>query len=219
MNKERLSLDLYDRGLIELVDFTLNSGLWSPVYYNLRPLCSFDHRSRLSLDQQKGIRSRIFEAYSLVVARFETPTTPEHIIGVPEGAFSLTAMAGAIIDQSVLQMRVKEKTHGFSVAIEGSFYNDETVIALDDVLTRGVAFADFVPKVTDAGLFTRGLGVLIDREQGGRQKLETMGLQVESAITVSEIYDCLLDNNRIDKNTHNLLVAYQRGEIIKRPQT
>lgn len=218
MNKERLSLDLHDRGLIELGNFTLNSGLWSPVYYNLRPLGSFDHRSRLSLDQQKGIRGRIFEAYSQVMERLDTPTIPEHIIGVPEGAFTLTAMAGVINSRSVLQMRVEKKSHGAPVAIEGSFYEGETVVALDDVLTRGVSFADFVPKVADPGLFTRGLCVLVDREQGGKQKLEASGLQVESAITVSEIYDCLLANKRIDADTHNLLVAYQRGEITQRSQ-
>ena len=216
MDKEQLSVDLHARGLVKFGDFILKSKQWSPVYFNLRPLGSTDKRSILNADEQLLVRDRILSCYAKTLERFDDISWPDHMIGVPEGGLTLTAMLGQYASRSVLQMRVKEKEDGQSVGIEGDFYENELVVVVDDVLSTGISVANFVPILAEKGLITRGVCVLIDREQGGKETLEASGVEVESAIRATEIYDILHYTKRITDDEHSLVTAYQRGEITSR---
>lgn len=210
-NPESLMVGLYDRGCVQFGDFTLKSGVQSPIYINLRSLGSIDHRSSsLSRERQLEIRQQAIGAYANQV---DALRASDHILGIPEAALTIAGMIGAVTDRSVLQMRVKEKRHGQPAGIEGTYYSGERVALLDDLITNGGAKIDAVEKVRAYGLEPVGIGVLVNREQGGVEELDSRGIKLEAAIGINDGIDILRDHNRIGPNLVSFLQSYFAGEL------
>ena len=85
-------------------------------------------------------------------------------------------------------VRKTPKSHGQTKLIEGNFRKGDSVVVLDDVVTRG----ESTLKAIDAGLQEGGkvafVAVLVDREEGGRQKIEERGFPVVAAFSREEIF-------------------------------
>jgi orotate phosphoribosyltransferase len=55
------------------------------------------------------------------------------------------------------------------------------VVVLDDVVTRGDSTINAINAVVNEGGKVSFVAVLVDRQQGGREKIESMGYRVLSA--------------------------------------
>jgi orotate phosphoribosyltransferase len=65
--------------------------------------------------------------------------------------------------------------------IEGNFKSGDEVVVLDDVITRGDSTINAINAVVKEGGKVAFVAVLVDRQQGGREKIETLGYRVVSA--------------------------------------
>ncbi|MGI9027609.1 MAG: orotate phosphoribosyltransferase [Candidatus Saccharimonadales bacterium] len=212
-NPEALATGLYDRGFVRFGDYTLKSGLWSPVYINLRGVGSYNRTSEIRRGRQADIRGSIVRAYSDQVEAFEH----DHILGIPEAALTIAGLVAHHSNQSALQMRVKEKAHGEPVNIEGDYCEDERVVLVDDLITTGGAKIEAKEKVEVHGLKVAGIAVLVDREQGGVQQLAEAGIRTEAAIGMTTLINILAQERRIDEAQTELLRGYFAGDITERP--
>ena len=77
--------------------------------------------------------------------------------------------------------------------IEGLRKDDKKrdVIIIDDVLTSGSSIIESLDIFKRYNLNIKRIIVLVDRENGGREKLEGLGLKVESVFKISEIINTL----------------------------
>ena len=73
--------------------------------------------------------------------------------------------------------------------IEGLRKDDKKrdVIIIDDVLTSGSSIIESLDIFKRYNLNIKRIIVLVDRENGGKKRLEDMGLKVESIFKISEI--------------------------------
>jgi orotate phosphoribosyltransferase len=78
-------------------------------------------------------------------------------------------------------VRKAPKTHGQTKLIEGNFKAGAAVVVLDDVVTRGDSTLSAIKAVVDEGGNVAFVAVLVDRQQGGREKIESLGYRVLSA--------------------------------------
>jgi orotate phosphoribosyltransferase len=78
-------------------------------------------------------------------------------------------------------VRKAPKAHGQTKLIEGNFTKGDTVVVLDDVITRGDSTISALNAVVNEGGKVAFVAVLVDRQQGGREKIESMGYPVVSA--------------------------------------
>ncbi len=86
-------------------------------------------------------------------------------------------------------VRKEPKTHGISQWIEG-WKNLETgvpVIIVEDVVTTGGSSLKAAKRVKEAGYSIVGIVALVDREEGGREKIEAEGYTLRSIFTKSEL--------------------------------
>lgn len=84
-------------------------------------------------------------------------------------------------------VRKEPKTHGTGKQVEGPLAAGDHVVIVEDVITTGGSAAKAVAAVQREGAIPLGVLALVDREEGGRQQLESLGLTVHSLTTASQI--------------------------------
>jgi orotate phosphoribosyltransferase len=84
-------------------------------------------------------------------------------------------------------VRKEPKTHGTGRLIEGPFRTGDHVVVIEDTITTGGSARKALDAVRAAGGLVVGVLALIDREEGGRESLESEGVEVVSLVRASEI--------------------------------
>jgi orotate phosphoribosyltransferase len=84
-------------------------------------------------------------------------------------------------------VRKTPKAHGQSKLIEGGFRPGDLVVVVDDVVTRGESSISAINAVIKEGGRVGFVAVLVDRQEGGRQKIEAMGYRVVAAFDRADL--------------------------------
>ncbi len=84
-------------------------------------------------------------------------------------------------------VRKQAKEHGTAKLIEGPFRTGDRVAIIEDVITTGGSALKAIEAVREAGGVVAGVLALVDREEGGREAIETTGIPVLVMARASEI--------------------------------
>lgn len=84
-------------------------------------------------------------------------------------------------------VRKEAKAHGTGKLVEGPLGRGDKVVIVEDVITTGGSATKAVEAVKREGAIPLGVLALVDREEGGRQHLESLGLRVHALTTATEI--------------------------------
>jgi orotate phosphoribosyltransferase len=154
-------------------DFTLASGAKSNVYIDCR-LTTFDPNGALLVGQliHATIR-RESAARKLKVDAVGGLTMGADPIALATGMHSVLAQDATPLQ--VFAVRKAPKAHGQTRLIEGNFKSGDTVVVVDDVVTRGDSTITAINAIEKEGGKVAFVAVLVDREEGGRQKIEALG--------------------------------------------
>ena len=95
------------------------------------------------------------------------------------------AQVGRPID--AFTVRKEAKGHGAGKLIEGGFETGMSVVVVEDVITTGDSALRAAQSVADAGGRVLGVLAVVDREEGGREKIEAAGYSVRSLARVSAL--------------------------------
>lgn len=160
-------------------EFTLSSGAKSDYYIDCR-MTTTDAAGALLVGEVMLDLIRKEEARHGV--------TLKAIGGLTSGADPVTFAVGILAAQRdparPLQMfivRKEPKSHGHTKLIEGNFNPGDTVVIVDDVVTGGGSTLKAIKAVQDAGGTVAFVAVIVDRQQGGKQKIEETGIPVVAA--------------------------------------
>jgi orotate phosphoribosyltransferase len=82
-------------------------------------------------------------------------------------------------------VRKEAKDHGMGQLIEGNFRPGDAVVVVEDVITSGGSALKAITAVEAAGGRVVGVLAVVDREQGGRERIAQAGQQVVSITTIS----------------------------------
>lgn len=84
-------------------------------------------------------------------------------------------------------VRKEPKAHGAGKLIEGPFRAGDRVAVIEDTITTGGSARKAIDAVRVGGGVVVGVLALVDREEGGRESLESDGVEVVSLVRASEI--------------------------------
>ena len=101
------------------------------------------------------------------------------------------AYASALAGRPVRAFTVRKeaKAHGTGKLIEGPFQAGDRVVVVEDVITTGGSALRAVEAVHAAGGVVSGVLALVDREEGGREAIEAMGVPVRALVGAAELVD------------------------------
>ena len=84
-------------------------------------------------------------------------------------------------------VRKEPKAHGTGRLIEGPFRAGDRVVVIEDTITTGGSARKAIDAVQTEGGTVLGVLALVDRQEGGREALESLGVGVVSLATAEEI--------------------------------
>ncbi len=175
-DRERLMRIILERSF-KLGEFTLSSGQKSDYYVDCRT-------------------TTLHPEGALLVGGLLAPMAihagADAVGGLTLGADPMTA--AVIVETQRLGepvrgfiVRKEQKEHGRGRKIEGCLEEGDLAVVVEDVITTGGSALKAVEAVRDAGARVELVLALVDREEGGRAKMEEAGLSVKSLFTASEL--------------------------------
>ena len=203
IDKESLIISLHDLGAIQFGEFTLKSGVTSPVYLDLRLLVNRPATLR------RVARMMQAEAAHLTFDRLAAIPMAGLPIGV---AFSITA------DIPLIYPRPDVKQHGTSRYIEGSYKPGECVLVIDDVISKAHSKLEALALLEAVRLKITDVMVIVDRQMGGAAVLEKKGYHVHHLLTLSDILDTLLELDRMTSSQYEFVSAWLKEQHDTTPE-
>src|SRR5689334_915937 len=156
---------LLEAGCIKFGQFTLKSGLTSPIYIDLRQLVTYP-----------ALLSKVAQAYLPVLKQLQF----DRLAGLPYAAIPIATAISLQGNYPMIYPRKEVKTYGTKAEIEGQYQAGETAVVIDDLTTTGGSKFEGIEKLTSAGLKVRDVVVLVDRQSGAKESLEQAGLQLHA---------------------------------------
>jgi uridine monophosphate synthetase len=166
----------------------------SPIYVDLRTLRSFPD----ALDAAVAALQEVIAKDGLSCDLYAD---------VPQAATPLVAVLSNVTRIGMITPR-EAKTHGAGDAINGAFTLGQTVLVIDDLVTRAESKLEAIHVLETHGLIVRDVAVLVDREQGGAQQLAAAGYHLHAAVTLSQLLDHWRATAGIDEAIYESVRAY-----------
>jgi orotate phosphoribosyltransferase len=156
-------------------DFTLTSGKKSDYYFDCK---------QTALNAEGGyLIGRLFVE---MLKDYEVQGVGGMTLGADPLVTSVTVVSfleGRPLPGFII--RKKSKGHGTNQYLEGlaNFEQGDRVVLLEDVCTTGGTLITAAERVRDAGLEIVGVLAVLDREEGGRERLKEAGLELNAIFT------------------------------------
>ncbi len=163
---------LLEAGCVKFGQFTLKSGLVSPIYIDLRQLVTYP-----------ALLAQVAAAYLPILQSLQF----KRLAALPYAAIPIATAVSLQSGWPMIYPRKEVKTYGTKAEIEGLFAAGEQVVVIDDLATTGSSKFEAIDKLTAAGLKVEDVVVLIDRQSGASQALSQAGYTLRAVFTLSDL--------------------------------
>ena len=124
---------------------------------------------------------------ALVAEAFAERLDDETLAGVALGAVPLVAVTSVETGLPYVIVRKAAKEYGTGNRIEGSLPADGEVVVLEDVATTGTSAAEAVAALREAGATVNRVLVVVDREEGARERLAEIDVDLEALVSAADL--------------------------------
>ncbi len=168
--------------------FKLTSGKVSPYYVDLRIIPSFPDAFR-----------QICDFYAETITTQIGLKNFDRIAGVPIAGIPFASQIAYNLKKPFLYIRKGARLHGRQRRVEGILVSGDRVLIVDDLITTGLTLKRAAEAVTAEGGIVKQAIALLDREEGGKEKLAKHGIQLYTPLKIGELAHTLYDIGAIDE--------------------
>jgi len=180
-----LADELLSAGCIKFGEFTLKSGLKSPIYIDLRQIITYPK-----------LLEQIGAAYLPLLKDLKF----DRIAGLPYAAIPIATAISLAGNYPMIYPRKEAKSYGTRAEIEGEYHAGEIAVIIDDLATTGGSKFEAIEKLTGAGLVVKDVVVLIDRQSGAQASLEQAGFAMHAVLTITQLLNYWEKTNKVEKD-------------------
>ena len=166
---DEISNALLSSGAVKFGEFTLTSGRKSDFYVDVKKASS-----------DPLILAQIASSFST-----EVPPDIDALAGLELGAIPLLVATSLEMQLPFAMIRKESRKHGTNSRIEGALGNK--ILVIEDVATTGGSIEDAVSVLRAEGSEVDTALVVVDREEGAKERLNKIGISLISLVTISEI--------------------------------
>jgi len=184
---------------IEFGTFKLPNGKITPYYIDLRVIPSFpDAFAKITEIFIDAVKSEIG------VENFD------RVAGIPTAGLPLSAVVAYIFRKPFIYVRQKQRLKGRERRVEGIVMPGDKVLLVDDLVTTGLSLKKSALAVRAEGGLVSDAFVLLDREEGGRERLESIGVKLHSVLGIRDIAQKLYEMNAIGEDEMKTILSQVR---------
>jgi len=189
-------------GALQFGMFKLTSGKISPYYIDLRIVPSFP-----------SVFKKVCEFYVKLLEEEVGIDRFDRIAGIPTAGIPFASITAYLLDKPLIYVRKEERAHGRERMIEGVVKPGDRAVVLDDLITTGKSILNAVKALRGEGVIVEDAVVLIDRMEGGREKLEEDGVKLHSVASILDIAEILSNSGVIADEQYKAIAKQVRGTI------
>ncbi len=193
---DEVTLLLYKLGCIQIGNFKLTSGLWSPIYVDLRKLPSYPNEFKrivnICVNKIKNLKSDI-------------------ICGIATGGIPLATLIAYKLRKPLIYVRKAEKGHGTRKLIEGEYDEGDEVIVVDDVSTTGGSLLRAIKVLKNENLKVNHALVIVERGQGACERLAKEGVTLHYIAKLIDMITILFEKQLISQQDYTRIRSYLEG--------
>ena len=167
-------------GALEFGVFKLTTGRTSPYYIDLRIVPSFPDAFR-----------RVCDLYLKLIRGDVGAESFDRIAGIPTAGTPFASFLAYQLKKPFLYTRPRKRLHGRERRVEGIVMPGDRVLLIDDLITTGRSLRRAAAAIRAEGGVVRDAVVLLDREEGGRERLGEDEVTLHSLLRASEAADKL----------------------------
>jgi orotate phosphoribosyltransferase len=188
--KNEMAKILYNIDALKFGVFKLTSGKASPYYIDLRVVPSFPDAFR-----------QICDFYGEQITREIGLKNFDRIAGIPLAGIPFASQIAYNLKKPFLYMRKGVKRHGRQRRVEGILVSGDRVLLVDDLVTTGLTLKKAAEAVRAEGGVVKEAVAFLDREEGGKEKLEKSGIKLHALLKISEVANTLYEIGAIDEES------------------
>ncbi|MBI2867220.1 MAG: phosphoribosyltransferase [Chloroflexi bacterium] len=194
---------LYEMGCVLFGDFTTGrSTEHSPIYINPRPLVS----------NPRAMRRIARILHEEILTRMKKARPEVHpfqvVAGVPFGGLHLATVYSLRANTPLVYVPLKHEDAERRGQVEGRFKLGQTCLIIDDLMTTGGSVLETAKVLEEASLIVKDAVVLIDRDQGGKERLKEHGYNVVSLLNLKIMLNYYMANHLITENWYHKSIEY-----------
>lgn len=183
---------LLKTGSLKFGVFKLTSGKLSPYYIDLRSVPSYPESF-----------GKVIQIYEKMARENIGLSQFDKISCVPTSGLLFASVLAFQLSKPVLYARKEKKTHGRERRIEGVMTPGDRFLIVDDLITTGKSLIDAIEALRGEGGVVTDALVLIDRQEGGEERLQKIGVRLHTFLRISEIADKLFQLGVIEEGKYN----------------
>jgi orotate phosphoribosyltransferase len=111
----------------------------------------------------------------------------DRIAGVLLGSIPLAVALSLETKIPFVMVRKEKKNHGTGKLVEGILVKGEKVLVVEDVITSAGSVSEAISTLRNEGVVVETVLAVVDRQEGGREKLEDMNVRLLSLLTARDL--------------------------------
>ena len=195
---DKVAEALYDSGCIKFGSFKIKSGASSPYYIDMARL----------LSKPKELCT-ITEIASQKIFQITKNNLLTKLASIELKGALIVPNIACKVNLPCIIVRKEEKVYGSIGRIAGAdVEKGDKVLFIDDVISEGLSKIEGIKPLQELGADVKHILVIVNREQGGKEKMEKAGYTVHALAKVSEIVTSLQKNRKISAEQAEIVLKY-----------
>jgi len=193
---DKVANALYESGCIKFGSFKIKSGAISPYYIDMaRVLAAPKQLDILAEVAAEKIR--------------EIPDPIDKLASIELKGALIVPSIGIKLNLPCVIVRKEEKSYGVTGRIAGAgIVKGDNVLFFDDVISEGLSKIEGIKPLTELGANVKHMLVVVNREHGGKEKLEQLGYRIHSLAKITDIVHSLQESQRISEEEAGKVLDY-----------